>query len=153
MAEHELRRRDSLSPADRSKRMSLVRAKENRSTEKVVESALRRARIFGWRKHQRSIAGCPDFYFKRPRVALFVDGCFWHGCSRCGRRMPATRAAFWKDKIIGNRRRDQRVRRALVQSGCAVVRVWEHELNTGAWLHRLRKAVSVGDNRVTRAHG
>lgn len=133
---------DSLSSRERSKRMSLIRSKGNRSTELSVETALRAVRIRGWRKHPRGILGQPDFYFPKYRLAVFVDGCFWHACPLCARRMPQTRAKFWAAKIQGNRRRDQRVRRKLVRSGIGTMRVWEHELNTHTWLERLRSRLS-----------
>lgn len=67
-----------------------------------------------------------DLVFTRSRVAVFVDGCFWHGCpEHC--RMPSSNAAYWQAKIERNRARDERVDQALREAGWAVVRVWEHE--------------------------
>jgi DNA mismatch endonuclease (patch repair protein) len=69
----------------------------------------------------------PDFIFPRLRVAVFVDGCFWHGCPKHATQ-PKTNAKFWRDKIAGNKSRDRRVNSALRKRGWTVVRVWEHEL-------------------------
>ena len=69
----------------------------------------------------------PDFIFPLLRVAVFVDGCFWHGCPRHGTK-PKTRAAFWLAKITGNKARDRRVNSALRKRGWTVLRIWEHEL-------------------------
>ena len=69
----------------------------------------------------------PDFVFQKLKVALFVDGCFWHGCPKHA-TWPKTRAAFWLAKIVGNKARDRRVNSALRKRGWTVVRVWEHEL-------------------------
>lgn len=83
----------------------------------------------------------PDFVFPKLRVALFVDGCFWHGCPRHA-TWPKTRAAFWKNKIETNRARDRRVNSALRKRGWVVVRVWQHELkhrDEAKLLRRLRK--------------
>lgn len=130
-------RHDTLSEAERTIRMSKVRSTGNRSTELTVEQALRAAKIRGWRKHPKQIPGRPDFYFPREKLALFVDGCFWHACPRCARRAPFTRAEFWSKKIDSNRRRDARVRRLLVKRGFHTMRVWEHQLRMESWLRRL----------------
>lgn len=129
---------DSLSPEQRSERMSRVRGKGNRSTEGRVETVLISQDIGGWVKHPKEVPGHPDFYFPEHRLALFVDGCFWHACPKCRRRMPSTRADFWRDKIEGNRRRDNRVRRQLWSQGYHVMRVWEHDLKRESWISRLR---------------
>ena len=128
--------RDPLTKTERSALMAKVRSKGNRSTEGMVQRALRRERVRGWTKHPRNIEGHPDFYFPKLRVAVFVDGCFWHGCPRCG-RLPRSRVAFWRAKIDANRRRDREIRRHLRSTGVRVVRVWEHQLKTNAWLRSL----------------
>jgi DNA mismatch endonuclease (patch repair protein) len=83
----------------------------------------------------------PDFVFPKQRTAVFVDGCFWHGCPRHGTK-PKTRAAFWLAKLTGNKARDRRVNRLLRAKGWKVIRVWEHELrrkDEAKLLRRLRK--------------
>ena len=72
----------------------------------------------------------PDFVFRKQRMAIFVDGCFWHGCPKHA-TWPAHRAAWWRRKIEGNKTRDQVVNRALRRAGWRVVRIWEHELQKG----------------------
>jgi DNA mismatch endonuclease, patch repair protein len=67
-----------------------------------------------------------DIVFPRLRVAVFVNGCFWHGCDR-HRTDPVRNAEFWSQKIEGNRRRDQETDTQLTEFGWTVVRVWEHE--------------------------
>jgi DNA mismatch endonuclease (patch repair protein) len=119
--------------------MSRVRGKGNKSTELVVAEALRQHRVTGWRRHLKHLPGRPDFYFPSERLALFVDGCFWHACPTCARRWPHTRTEFWVNKIEGNRRRDLRVRRHLRAAGVHTMRVWEHELRSDAWIHRLAR--------------
>ena len=69
----------------------------------------------------------PDFVFARQRVAVFVDGCFWHGCRWHGTQ-PQGNAAFWAKKLAGNKARDRRVNRVLRHRGWRVLRVWEHGL-------------------------
>jgi len=83
----------------------------------------------------------PDFVFPKIKTAVFVDGCFWHGCPRHA-TWPRTRAAFWKAKIEGNRARDRRVNSALRKRGWIVLRIWEHELakkNLPRLLKRLQR--------------
>ena len=133
--------RDPLASAARSALMAKVRSEGNRSTEHAVEHSLRSERIAGWTKHPSSVLGKPDFYFPAYRLALFVDGCFWHGCPKCARRIPRNRRQFWNDKLKGNRRRDQRVRRSLNRQGYHVMRIWEHTLHGMSWLNRLHNAI------------
>jgi DNA mismatch endonuclease (patch repair protein) len=87
---------------------------------------LRNARITGWRRHQK-LPGCPDFVFRRERVAVFVDGCFWHGC-RWHCRMPEDNNEYWQRKISRNMARDRATTEALKASGWRVLRVWGHAL-------------------------
>jgi DNA mismatch endonuclease (patch repair protein) len=68
----------------------------------------------------------PDLVFPRQRVAVFVDGCFWHGCPDHGTR-PVTNSEYWLPKIEANRGRDRRNTRALEAQGWTVLRAWEHE--------------------------
>jgi len=128
--------KDPLSKTERSVQMARVRSRGNQSTEIRVESVLRLHRILGWKKHPGNITGRPDFYFPRIKLAVFVDGCFWHACARCG-RLPKTRRTFWLSKIEGNRRRDNRLRRQLREQGISTMRIWEHDLKRTSWLRRL----------------
>jgi DNA mismatch endonuclease (patch repair protein) len=128
---------DTLSREERSERMSRVRHRGNRSTEGRVEAELIERGIMGWVKHPKDIPGKPDFYFPEHRLAVFVDGCFWHACPTCG-RLPKSRVEFWGKKIDDNRRRDNRTRRALRRGEYHVMRIWEHELRQLRWLARLR---------------
>jgi DNA mismatch endonuclease (patch repair protein) len=76
-----------------------------------------------------------DFVFRQVRLALFVDGCFWHGCPKHA-TWPAHRAAWWRHKIEGNKTRDRLVNRVLRRAGWKVVRIWEHELPKLRGKHR-----------------
>lgn len=132
---------DILSPRARSELMSKVRARGNVSTELALKKVLRVYRITGWRRHFR-IPGVPDFAFPTPRVAIFVDGCFWHGCPICRRRAPSTNREFWQRKIAANVRRDRIVGRELRSRGWRVVRIWEHEVRSPqAVAKRLRRVL------------
>jgi len=128
---------DKLSKEQRSTHMAKIRGRGNLSTEGKVEETLLREGIRGWEKHPISIRGRPDFFFPKQNLALFVDGCFWHGCSKCNRRTPQTRRNYWREKIIENRRRDARQRQALRRMGYSVMRIWEHDLENKYWIKRL----------------
>jgi DNA mismatch endonuclease (patch repair protein) len=113
--------------AQRSKVMASVKAKGNKATEERLRMALVRLGTSGWFMHSDQI-GKPDFYFRRQRLAIFVDGCFWHGCPKCG-HTPRTNSRYWHEKIEGNRRRDRRTNQMLRHKGIRVLRFWEHELS------------------------
>lgn len=118
---------DVFSKDKRSEVMSKIRGKGNRSTERRMAAMLRASRISGWQMHREDIRGNPDFYFPELRLALFVDGCFWHQCPKCS-KLPSRNRAFWTYKLGKNVRRDSRIRRALNRAGISVYRVWEHDL-------------------------
>jgi len=106
--------------------MSRIRGKGNEKTELRLARLMRAASIGGWRRHS-PIPGRPDFSFRRQKVAVFVDGCFWHGCPRCF-RLPKQNRAFWKAKIEGNRKRDRSVNGRLRRLGWKVLRIRECQL-------------------------
>jgi len=114
-------------PAMRSKTMAAIRGKNNRTTELCFRMALVRRGINGWETNVEDLVGKPDFFFKEKGIAVFVDGCFWHGCPRCG-HYPKTRSSFWKTKILRNKERDKKNRRKLRGKGIKVVSIWEHSL-------------------------
>lgn len=109
--------------------MALIKSRGNKATELRLMAILRRHKLCGWRRHL-SIPGTPDFAFPSARVAIFVDGCFWHGCAS-HHRAPA-KSAYWVPKVRRNQRRDRRVTRALRAAGWSVLRFWEHALGDEA---------------------
>jgi len=114
----------------RSYTMSRIRGRGNKSTERRVRGALVRAGIQGWELHARGVPGSPDFYFSKARLAVFIDGCFWHSCPRCYRR-PKSRVAYWDMKARRNKARDRRMTAALSRGGAKVLRFWEHDISRG----------------------
>src|SRR5690349_15584028 len=116
---------DVFTKRKRSQVMAQVRAHGNKSTELRLIALMRAARITGWRRGQK-LPGNPDFVFPKFKLAVFVDGCFWHGCPRCYRR-PGSNRKYWDAKIARNRQRDRQVCTALRQRGWRTFRVWEHE--------------------------
>ncbi len=135
---------DVFTRAKRSDVMSRIRANGNKGTELAMVAFFRENRITGWRRGQ-PLFGKPDFVFRKDKVVLFVDGCFWHGCPQHGTQ-PKTNAEFWSLKIQGNKARDRLVTSTLRAAGWKVVRVWEHELrkkNLGKLLRKLTCTLSV----------
>src|SRR5579863_10725309 len=98
---------DVLSKQQRSQVMAAVKSKGNKATELKLTSILRAQGIHGWRRHH-SVLDKPDFVFLEQRLAVFVDGCFWHGC-RWHFRIPKSRRGFWQRKISRNKERDREV--------------------------------------------
>ena len=84
------------------------------------------ARGLRYRTHQRGLPGTPDLVFSRAKIAVFVDGCFWHRCPEHGTR-PKANADWWDQKLDGNAQRDRRVDGDLAEMGWLSVRIWEHE--------------------------
>jgi DNA mismatch endonuclease, patch repair protein len=122
--------------------MSRIRAGGNVATELKFIALLRAHRITGWRRNY-PLFGKPDFVFPGLRVALFVDGCFWHGCPLHG-ALPSSNRLFWKKKLTANKVRDKVVGGELKAKGWKVIRVWQHELSSAGRL--IRRIQRVFDN-------
>lgn len=117
---------DVFTRSKRSEIMSRVRGLGNKATEGALVKIFRKNHIIGWRRHLK-LFGNPDFVFREHCLAVFVDGCFWHGCPEHASQ-PATNRAFWKKKLLRNKDRDQSVTRTLRMRGWHVIRIWQHEL-------------------------
>ena len=163
---------DVFTKAKRSEVMSRIRSRGNKGTELALVRLLRLHHITGWRRQvalsirssrghetqtdgrqrgkpvrassRRLLRVRPDFVFPKRRLAVFVDGCFWHGCPKHGTQ-PAHNRAFWRRKFTANKTRDRLVTRTLRRRGWRVLRIWEHELtrkNQARLLRRIRRALS-----------
>ena len=102
-----------------------------RGRDTAPEMALRRclyANGLRYRVGFRCEGARPDVVFPQARVAVFVDGCFWHGCPIHAVR-PKTNAEFWSSKLAGNAARDRRQAESLTAAGWIVLRYWEHEVD------------------------
>jgi DNA mismatch endonuclease, patch repair protein len=118
---------DVFSKRKRSEVMARIRGRGNKSTEHRMAALLRAYHIAGWKLHPPDVFGCPDIYFPYLRIAIFLDGCFWHACKKCF-KMPAQNRPFWEEKFHKNLRRDRLVNRTLKKDGIKVVRLWEHDI-------------------------
>lgn len=117
---------DVFSRQMRSFVMSRVKGRGNQLTELRLIELFRAHGYTGWRRNSRMF-GRPDFIFPSARIAVFVDGCFWHGCPRHG-GVPLTNREFWVTKLARNRARDRLVNRTLKAKGWTLLRIWQHEL-------------------------
>jgi DNA mismatch endonuclease (patch repair protein) len=143
---------DVFTKAKRSEVMSRIRSRGNKDTELALAKLFRRHGITGWRRQttlvvrssrreeahssiRKSVrASSPrllrvkvDFVFRQLQLALFVDGCFWHGCPKHETK-PKNNRAFWQRKLSSNKARDRLVTRTLRRANWRVLRIWEHEL-------------------------
>lgn len=154
----------------RSEVMSRIRGKGNKSTELALVAALKKAGIKGWRRHivlkleLRPKRGAPadakppfliakpDFVFRTERVAVFVDGCFWHQCPLHS-KVPANNRGFWEHKLARNVERDRAANKALKAKGWRVVRIWEHDAadadRLARCVSRLCRAYALGPSATT----
>lgn len=136
---------DVFDPAKRSAVMARIRGSGNRKTELRLISLLRGNQIYGWRRKSKHF-GRPDFIFPERRIAVFVDGCFWHRHPGCKfSYTPKSRTEFWLPKFERNVARDRLVTRTLQKTGWKVLRIWECQLSTkkqASVVARIRKALA-----------
>ena len=118
---------DNLKPEDRRKTMRAVKGKGTQP-ERQLFSMLAGMGLGGWRKNADDLIGKPDVVFPCEQVAIFVDGCFWHGCPHCQRKLPQTNRAYWQRKIKRNVELASLTNQQLRAAGWRVIRIWEHEI-------------------------
>jgi DNA mismatch endonuclease, patch repair protein len=131
---------DHVTKEVRSKIMAAVHSRGNTTTELPIAKLLWAAGIRGYRKHW-PVAGMPDFAWPGRKVAVFIDGCFWHGCP-C-KYLPRTNTEFWRNKIETNKRRDMRVSQSLRREGWTVLRIKECHVRKPETLARIVKALDA----------
>ena len=138
---------DNLKPEDRRKTMQAVKGKGTK-LEKSLFSMLAGMGLKGWKQNVSGVTGKPDVVFVDQKVAIFVDGCFWHGCPVCQRKLPQTNPEYWERKIARNVELAKRHNEQLHRDGWEVVRVWEHEItrknSRQAIRIRIRQALKQG---------
>lgn len=117
---------DVFSEDKRSLVMKAVKSKNTKTTELALMKIFKEYGIKGWRRTY-PLVGKPDFVFREKRIAVFVDGCFWHG-QDCRNVTPENNAEFWAKKREYNRNHDEQVNEALEAKGWKVIRIWECEL-------------------------
>lgn len=110
----------------RSEIMRSVKSKNNISTEKLLIKMFKKNNIKGWRRGYK-VKGKPDFVFLKHRVAIFIDGCFWHGHC-CRNLIPKSNVEYWNQKISKNIFHDREIDQLFLSRQWKVVRIWECEL-------------------------
>ena len=130
---------DTLTPAERSARMALVRAKDTKP--ELMVRRFVHGMGYRYRLHRRDLPGTPDMVFPGRGKVIFVHGCFWHRHARCAlARLPKSRGDFWLPKLTANAERDARNGRALRPLGWGVLTIWECQLrDTAALANRIRR--------------
>jgi len=113
-------------PPSREVAARMRRVKTSRTQPELETARTLRAMRLKFRRNVRSLPGTPDFVLPDHRVAIFVHGCFWHGCPRCFRGTKRN-SAWWREKLARNRRRDRRKARHLRAIGYQVIQLWEHD--------------------------
>lgn len=117
---------DVFSAQKRSQIMKKVRPSGNKTTELKLIEYFNTEHITGWRRNYK-VKGHPDFVFLDKRIAIFVDGCFWHGHD-CRNTRPAENAEYWNQKRSKNIQHDRDVTARFEHRGWTVIRIWECEL-------------------------
>ena len=129
---------DNLTHEHRLKAMRAVKAKGTR-LERRFSSMLAGMNLRGWKKNVDNVLGKPDVVFEALRLAIFLDGCFWHGCPFCHKKLPSTNRDYWEKKISRNKSLARSYTKKLRKNGWIVVRVWEHELSSAVTMGKLRR--------------
>ena len=134
---------DDRSPEKRSATMRAIKSEGSKIEQKFVELILNE-NIVGIENFPHDITGKPDMVHRDSKVAVFIDGCFWHGCTK-HLRMPATNKDYWEQKISRNRIRDKKNNRILSSSGWLVIRIWEHSFKSSRlmkwWTTRIKNHI------------
>jgi len=117
---------DTFTKVERSDIMRKVKSNRNKSTELKLIQFFKENAIKGWRRNFK-LFGKPDFVFPKQRLAIFLDGCFWHGHD-CRNTKPKDNAEYWQTKITRNQQRDKYVTETLTNKKWIVIRIWECEL-------------------------
>lgn len=144
---------DKMTPQQRHKCMSRIRSKNTRP-EMIVRRYLW-SQGYRYRLHRKDLPGKPDIVIGRLKVAVFINGCFWHGHS-CQKHFPATNTKFWNEKIYRNRNRDYKNHSELEGRGWLVIVLWECELATVTkrkdTLKRLLETLRLLENPVVKPY-
>lgn len=136
---------DTLTPSERSTRMSLVRSKDTKP--ELIVRSLVHGMGFRYRLHDPSLPGKPDLVFPKSRKIIFVHGCFWHRHGTCkNTRWPKSRLDFWKPKLEQNHDRDRATQKALGRLGWRVLVIWECQITNEPRLSkRLQRFLEAGE--------
>jgi DNA mismatch endonuclease (patch repair protein) len=131
-----------------SRRRNMAAIKGKNTTPEMLVRRFLHASGLRYKLHDPKLPGRPDIVLKRLRTIVEVQGCFWHHHGCANSVWPQTRAAFWRDKILGNRQRDIKNRRQLRRLGWRVITIWECEVRSGKAFPRLRRLLPLSRPEV-----
>ena len=142
--------RDGRAPVPKDERTSALMSRirgTNTKPELALRAALREAGHTGYRLHYKGAPGRPDIAFVGRRIAIFVHGCFWHGCPHCRPPRPKSNLSFWDEKLDRNKARDKRKLAELRKQGWRTITIWECRLRKAprVQLARVKKALKNSD--------
>ncbi|CAN5435287.1 hypothetical protein BH23BAC3_BH23BAC3_02360 [soil metagenome] len=134
---------DNLTPEQRSKTMAAIKSSGTKIEQEFIEALLQR-KIRSLEFHVDELPGKPDVVHRKAKIAIFLDGCFWHGCPE-HYNIPETNREYWKTKIKRNKRRDRQNNNELKKAGWLVLRIWGHSIKKERsrkwWLTRIENLV------------
>ena len=136
--------KDVFNKEKRSDIMRAVKGKNTKSTELTMIALFKEYHITGWR-HSYEVKGHPDFVFLDKRIAIFVDGCFWHGHD-CRNTRPSDNAEYWAKKRERNIRHDREITDRFEKRGWMVIRIWECELKKKNLHQTIEKLLNILNN-------
>jgi len=137
--------RDGRAPIPEKETTSIVMSSnkgKNTKPEQALRKALWYAGIKGYRLNWKKAPGRPDIAFPGKKIAIFVNGCFWHRCERCYTSLPKTNTNFWLNKFSKNKDRDERKNQELISLGWTVITIWECDIK-----NRLSTTVEMVKNK------
>ncbi len=126
--------------------MRAVKSRGNKSTEIKLVEIYKQNNLKGWRRNY-PLFGKPDFVFPKLKIAVFADGCFWHG-HNCRNTKPSSNSDYWNKKISRNKKRDKLVTKTLKEKGWTVIRLWECEINKNGYRRKLKKLIDASKNNL-----
>ncbi|MEZ7892706.1 MAG: very short patch repair endonuclease [Candidatus Wallbacteria bacterium] len=134
---------DTVDKQTRSKIMQKVKSFDT-SIEVKLRKELWKHEIKGWRKNYKKLIGKPDIVFTKYKIAIFINGCFWHGCPKCY-RLPQTNKKYWINKVNKNTLRDKNNIKILMKIGWTVINFWEHEINNNILkcINKIKKNLKI----------
>ena len=118
---------DTVSKKKRSEIMRANKPSKNKSTELKSIQLFRKHGIKGWRRNYKIAGSLPDFVFLKYKIAIFADGCFWHGHD-CRTLKPKTNQEYWSKKIKRNKKRDKEIKKRIEAKGWKIFRIWECQI-------------------------
>jgi DNA mismatch endonuclease (patch repair protein) len=120
---------DVFSKRKRSELMSRIKSKNTKLESDFLKklSSVSHSAGYRYRKHYSKLPGKPDIAFPSKKVAVFIDGCFWHSC-HVHSKIPLSNVSYWREKMSKNKKQDKKINAACRKAGWKVVRIWEHEI-------------------------